>query len=96
MKHFYTLLFIFIIFFPGCNYLDVVPNNDIETIETIFEKRDQAENWFKYCHTFLMPYTTSIISNRLTPELTKLLPVTFSVNNSRMHGLDSILETVYK
>jgi len=63
MKHFYTLLFIFIIFFPGCNYLDVVPNNDIETIETIFEKRDQAENWFKYCHTFLMPYTTSIISN---------------------------------
>lgn len=63
MKHFYSLLLILTILFHGCNYLDVVPDNDIETIETIFEKRDQAENWFKFCHTFLTPYTTSIISN---------------------------------
>lgn len=47
----------------GCNYFDVVPENDIETIETIFEKRSQAENWFKLCHTWLSPYTTSVISN---------------------------------
>lgn len=63
MKHFYILLFAFLLSVSGCNYLDVVPDNDIETIETIFEKRDQAENWFKYCHTFFMPYTASIISN---------------------------------
>ena len=63
MKHFYILLITLTSLFSGCNYLDVVPDNDIETIETIFEKRDQAENWFKFCHTFLMPYTASIISN---------------------------------
>lgn len=63
MKHFSSLLLILTLLFPGCNYLDVVPDNDIETIETIFEKRDQAENWFKFCHTFLMPYTASIISD---------------------------------
>lgn len=63
MKYFYTLSLALILSVSGCNYLDVVPDNDIETIETIFEKRDQAENWFKYCHTFLMPYTASIISN---------------------------------
>ncbi len=33
--------------FDGCDYLDMVPENDIETIETIFEKREQAEEWFK-------------------------------------------------
>ena len=36
MKHFYILLITLTSLFSGCNYLDVVPDNDIETIETIF------------------------------------------------------------
>ena len=42
------------IFFSSCsNYLDIVPENDIETIETIFEKREQAELWLKSCYVLM-------------------------------------------
>lgn len=37
----------------GCNYLDMVPEDDIETIETIFEKREDAEEWLKTCYVAL-------------------------------------------
>lgn len=47
----------------GCNYLDVVPENDIETIETIFEKREQAEDWMKTCHVILTAPVASVMSN---------------------------------
>lgn len=30
----------------SCNYLDMVPEKDIETIETIFERRTDVENWW--------------------------------------------------
>ena len=33
----------------GCDYLDFVPENDIETVETIFEKREEAREWFNTC-----------------------------------------------
>lgn len=34
----------------GCNgYLDVVPKNDITTINTTFEKREDAYDWLKTC-----------------------------------------------
>ena len=34
----------------SCNdYLDLVPKNDITTIETTFEKREDAEQWMKTC-----------------------------------------------
>ena len=47
MKHFIIYSTIALsIFFSSCDsYLDIVPKNDIETIETIFEKREQAELW---------------------------------------------------
>lgn len=96
MKHVYILIITLISLFSGCDYLDVVPDNDIETIETIFEKRDQAENWFKFCHTFLMPYTASIISNQLIPGLTKLLQEILSDNNLTTIGLVFTLEMVCK
>ncbi len=38
----------------GCsNWLDVVPENDIETIETDFEKRENAEKWLWTCYSFM-------------------------------------------
>lgn len=38
----------------GCDYLDFVPENDIETVETIFEKREEAREWFNTCYSFLV------------------------------------------
>ena len=31
---------------PGCNYLDMVPEKDIETIESVFEQRTKVEKWW--------------------------------------------------
>lgn len=40
--------------FSGCeDYLDVVPVNDITTIETEFEKREDADKWLQTCYVFL-------------------------------------------
>lgn len=49
--------------FSGCSYLDMVPENDIETIETIFEKREQAAEWFKSCHSYLQSELASIYAD---------------------------------
>lgn len=44
MKHLLYLLFVSF-FFSSCDYLNMVPEDDIETVETIFEQRTQAQNW---------------------------------------------------
>ena len=49
MKYVNILLIGLVLLFPGCTFLDVVPEGNIESIESNFEKRDQTENWFKYC-----------------------------------------------
>lgn len=49
--------------FTGCNYLDMVPEKDIETIETIFEQREDAALWLRGCYSFQVDPLTSIIVN---------------------------------
>ena len=61
MKYVNILLIGLVLLFPGCTFLDVVPEGNIESIESNFEKRDQTENWFKYCHFWVSPFTTSVI-----------------------------------
>ena len=51
----------------GCNYLDTVPENDIETVETIFEKRENAELWLESCYSFLVNEYLGVSSR---PEIT--------------------------
>lgn len=63
MKYLNILLVALILLLSGCTYLDVVPKGDIESVESIFEKRESAENWFKVCHEWLSPFTASHISN---------------------------------
>ena len=41
----YTILIIIAFGFTGCNYLDAVPEKDIQTVESIFEQRKGAEQW---------------------------------------------------
>lgn len=49
------LIFISFVFLAGCvNYLDVVPENDVETIDTDFEKKENAEAWLKSCYVTLI------------------------------------------
>lgn len=52
-KHIKTLLILSVAALTGCNdYLDLVPKNDITTIETTFEKREDAEQWLMTCMSF--------------------------------------------
>lgn len=41
-------------------FLDVVPDEDIETIETTFEKREDAYRWFKTCYSMITMDITDI------------------------------------
>ncbi|WP_366842283.1 RagB/SusD family nutrient uptake outer membrane protein [Butyricimonas sp.] len=62
MKRF-ILLIICPFFLCRCEYLDVVPVNDIQTIETIFEKREEAARWLKTCYYFLSEPIASVVYN---------------------------------
>ena len=47
MKKYLLSLLCGILLLPGCNYLDMVPEKDIEKIESLFEQRTKVENWWK-------------------------------------------------
>ena len=52
----YTILLGLSVHLTGCgDYLDVVPKNDIQTIETIFEKREDAYHWLRSFFIILTP-----------------------------------------
>ena len=50
MNKFTNLIFGFALFLGGCNYLDIVPENDIKSVETIFEQRVQVDKWVATCY----------------------------------------------
>ena len=61
---FKCLSFVGIISFTGCEkYLDVVPENDIKTLETVFEKREDAYEWFRSCYIMLTPHIAEFLAN---------------------------------
>ena len=38
------------LFLGGCDFLDIVPEDDIKTIEKIFEQREQVDDWVATCY----------------------------------------------
>lgn len=67
MKHILYFFVALSVLFPGCNYLDIVPEDDIKTIETIFEKREDAALWLRGCYSFEV---SPLISVRQCPAYT--------------------------
>lgn len=47
MKKYLLSILCGILLLPGCNYLDMVPEKDIETVESLFEQRTKVELWWK-------------------------------------------------
>ncbi|HBK30924.1 MAG TPA: RagB/SusD family nutrient uptake outer membrane protein [Porphyromonadaceae bacterium] len=63
-KIIYGLFFASSLVLGGCDgFLDVVPENDIKTIETTFEKREDAYQWLKTCYSMITYETGHIIHN---------------------------------
>ena len=46
----------------GCNYLDIVPEDDVRSIESIFEQRVQVDAWVATCYQ-QVPNLASLTSN---------------------------------
>ena len=64
MKYVLLVLFISLFLFFGCNsFLDIVPEEDMTTLNSIFETRDQAQEWHLSCYTFLQDPTASLKYN---------------------------------
>lgn len=55
MKSIQCFLLFFLFLFGSCDYLDVVPEEDLETIESVFEKREKADQWLYTAYNYLMP-----------------------------------------
>lgn len=54
MKRLLSILFIPFLLLTSCDsWLDIVPQEDIATIDTDFEIRSEAEKWHLGCHAFL-------------------------------------------
>lgn len=62
-KVIYSLILGSSLLLTGCNYLDVVPKGDVQTIESIFEQRTDAYKWFQGCYSFLTNPATSFVSS---------------------------------
>ena len=47
----------------GCDYLNRVPEKDIETVESLFEQRTKAEAWWKGLYGEINTVLTSLTNN---------------------------------
>ena len=47
----------------GCDYLNRVPEKDIETVESLFEQRTKAESWWKGLYGEINTVLTSLTNN---------------------------------
>ena len=64
MRSFFILSILASLLFSGCgDYLDMVPEKDIETVETIFERRRSAENWLIGVYASVAPPMTDFSTN---------------------------------
>lgn len=52
-----------VLLFTSCDYLDMVPEKDIETVETIFETRSNAEDWLVGVYASVALSTVSMLNN---------------------------------
>lgn len=50
MKRIISIAFLSAFLWTGCDYLDIVPENDVKSIETVFEQRAQVDNWVATCY----------------------------------------------
>ena len=75
--------------FTGCNYLDMVPEKDIETIESLFEQRTKVESWWKGLYAELNLIFTDIQSNPAYMGADEFVTCQ-ALYNSSLYSLDGL------
>ena len=65
MKHLLSSVLLAPLFlFSACDsWLDIVPEEDMTTLDTEFETREVAEDWLRSCYMFLQDPVPSVASN---------------------------------
>lgn len=64
MKRLISILICSISLLSACaDFLDNVPEEDMTTLNSIFETREQAEEWLRSCYVFMQDPTTNLMSN---------------------------------
>ena len=63
MKRIYLFFLSVSFLITGCDYLDMVPEDDIKTVETVFEQRKDAEKWLLGTYTATKDLATNVAKN---------------------------------
>lgn len=63
MKRIFYLLWIPFLLTACDNWLDIVPEEDMKTIDSDFETRDEARNWHESCYVFSMNHISNFLEN---------------------------------
>ena len=64
MKRLLLVLLIPLFLLLGCDsFLDIVPEEDMTTLNSVFETRDDALLWLQSCYTFLQNSTPCLSGN---------------------------------
>lgn len=87
MKSLFVFFTILLFLLTACDsWLDVVPEEDITTIDTDFETREEAENWLRSCYTFLQE-PLSFTGNVAFTGADELVPDDYARNSTNFDGL---------
>lgn len=87
MKRLLLVLLFPICVLPGCDsWLDIVPEEDMTTLSTIFETRSQAENWLRSCYVFLQEPIPSFSTNEAFVGADEYVAGDYANNYSTNYG----------
>ena len=89
MKKYLLSILCAILLLPGCNYLDMVPEKDIETIESLFEQRTKVEFWWKGLYAELNTIFADVRSNTAYMGADEFVTCQ-ALYNSTMYKLDGL------
>ena len=89
MKKYLLSILCAILLLPGCNYLNMVPEKDIETIESLFEQRTKVEFWWKGLYADLNFIFTDIRGNTAYMGADEFVTCQ-ALYNSSTYGLDGL------
>ena len=87
MKRLLSVLLIPLFLFTACDiWLDIVPEEDMTTLDTEFETRDEAENWLRSCYMFLQDPLPSLTGNEAFLGADELVGGDYARNQGRFTG----------
>ena len=89
MKKYLLSILCSVLLLSGCDYLDMVPEKDIETIESLFEQKSKAETWWKGLYSDLNVAFTNIRSNISYMGADEFVTC-LALYESEMHSLDGL------